>query len=880
MRRLQAEFSIISPMYNVSRYLPEYFASLERQTYGFENLQVILVDDGSADDTAEVAEAFASRHPNVTVLRQENGGQASARNAALPHATGTWVTFPDPDDVLSDDYFAEIASAIDTENPPSMLSARMLLWYEDTDTIRDTHALSGRFRSGRVTKNLNDAPSWVQPHITSGFMRRDIIVSDELTFHTNLRLRFEDGSFASRYLLRFAEPAVTFVPEATYLYRQRSDKSSTVQSSTADPRKYTDTIRYGYLPVIEDALAQRGDVPRWLQNLCLYDQFWILRSSQTPAVRNAPFPEGMYAELHELLPAFLQHMDDESIAQFDLMYVSPWMREALTLAKRGEGHAPVYWGGVRDERRGLRTIVYRYRGSAPQVSLTVNGTGAAPVAQKSFGLEYVGRPIVMQHILWVPDDASIDLALNGVRQHILDRPPLVPGAFRAADRDGRLTHVSGYAKQLVRRGKEAVARRLRPGGLHYIRRDWAVNSKRLAQRFAGAWVFIDRDVDAGDSAEDMYWWMSEHHPEHNSWFVVREGTPDWKRMSAAGARLVGYETPEFYALLKHADHLASSHADRFITHALPLKMRPPKYAFTFLQHGVIKGDISHWLNPKDIQVFIASTLDEYRYLTEAPAYRASRKEVRLAGLPRFDVLLERSAAVQKDEKNLIVVMPTWRDYLVGAMGEHSGDREVIVEFAETLYAQRISALLNDERLLAAAREAGARIVFMPHPNMRPYLASFALPDDVDVRSYADTDVREMIIHARLLITDYSSIAFNAAYIRTPVLYYQYDRDDYFVGHTERPGYFDYLRDGFGPVVQDPDEAVRVAASIVRDGPDPAHLERMDRAFPVRDGRNRERVYEAMLEAQIRRPLSQRMQPLPSDDWDSELSAASADSVDG
>ncbi|WP_309128037.1 CDP-glycerol glycerophosphotransferase family protein [Microbacterium sp.] len=879
MRRLQAEFSVISPMYNVSRYLPEYFASLERQTYGFENLQVILVDDGSVDDTAAVAEAFAARHPNVTVLRKENGGQASARNAALPHATGTWLTFPDPDDVLSDNYFAEVASAVDPENPPSMLSVRMLLWYEDADKIRDTHALTGRFRAGRVTKSLNESPSWVQPHITSGFMRREVVIDEGLTFHTDLRLRFEDGSFASRYLLRFAEPTVTFIPEASYLYRQRSDNSSTVQSSSADPRKYTDTIRYGYLPVIDDALEHRGEVPRWLQNLCLYDQFWILRSSQTPGVRNAPFPEGMYAELHELLPAFLQHMDDEAIAQFDLMYVAPWMREALTLTKRGEGYAPVYWGGVRDPRRGLRTVVFRYRGSVPHIGLKVNGVGATPLAQKSFGLEYVGRPILMQHVLWVPDDASIELFLDGVRQEILERPPLVPSAYAVLSQDTRVSQLLVRSKHVLVRGRDAVARRLRPGGLHYLRRDHAVRSQRLAQKFAHAWVFIDRDVDAGDSAEDMYWWMAEHHPEHNSWFVVREGTPDWERMSTAGARLVGYETPEFYSLLKHADHLASSHADRFITHALPIKMRPPKYAFTFLQHGVIKGDISHWLNPKDIQVFVASTLDEYRYLTEAPAYRASRKEVRLTGLPRFDVLLQRAESVAASEKNLIVVMPTWRDYLVGGMGAHSADREAMADFAETEYAKRIAALLSDERLLTAVRSAGARIVFMPHPNMRPYLSSFSLPDEIEVRSYADTDVREMIVRARLLITDYSSIAFNAAYIRTPVLYYQHDRDQYFVGHTERPGYFDYHRDGFGPVVEDADEAVRVAASIVADGPDPAHLERMDRTFPVRDGRNRERVYEAMLEAQTFRPLADRLKALPADNWDAELSADSTTAVD-
>lgn len=834
---MTAEFTIISPMYNVARFLPEYFASLERQTYGFDRLEVILVDDGSEDETAELAESFAQDRANVHVVRKTNGGQASARNAGLPLATGTWLTFPDPDDVLSDNYFASVAMSIDAQQSPAMLSTRLLLWFDATDKVSDSHALAGRFRHGKVTKSLIDSPSWIQPHITSGFVQRRVVEARQLRFPENLRLRFEDGAFVAQYLLAFADPTVTFVPEAEYLYRQRADNSSTIQTSGANPAKYTDTIRFGFLPVIEEALRERGEVPRWLQNLFLYDQYWILRASKSPAVRNVTFPESMYREIDQLLPTFLQHVDDDAIVNFDLMYVEPWMRDALVLVKHNTGIGNVYWG-ARDRLRGLRSIIYRFRGPTPEVGLRIDGAAIEPSFQKIAGLEYTARPIVSQQTLWVPDSESTELTLDGVAMEIHDRPtPYEPAFGRAA--------APSQNVRLLRRARKALARRLSPGGFRHVRRDIAVRSHSLARKFAHAWVFIDRDIDAGDSAEDQYWWMQKHHPEINSWFVVREGTNDWQRMSSAGARLIGYGTPEFYALLKHADHLASSHADRFITHALPSKMRPPRYAFTFLQHGVIKGDISHWLNPKDIQVFIASTPDEYRYLTESPAYRYSAKEVQLTGLPRFDVLQERAASVPAEERNLILVMPTWRDYLVGRMGKDSGDREPIEDFSETKYAQSISQLLNDQRLNSAATAAGKRIVFMPHPNMGIYLNDFELPANVEVRSYADTDVREMIIHASLLITDYSSIAFNAAYLDTPVLYFQFDRDDYLTGHTERPGYFDYERDGFGPVVTSAEAAGAEATTIAERGLDPAHRARMRRAFPTRDGLNRQRVYEAM-----------------------------------
>lgn len=836
-------------MYNVARYLPDFFASLQRQTYGFDRIEVILVDDGSTDDTAAVAQAFAADHPNVRVVRKENGGQASARNAGLAHATGNWLTFPDPDDVLSDDYFRIVSENIDGEKPQAMLSARLLLWFDADDSTKTSHALDGRFHCGIVTKSLTEEPSWIQPHVTSGFLQREIVQRIGLRFPEDLRLRFEDGAFVSRYLLAFDDPRVTYLPDAEYFYRQRSDNSSTIQSSSANPAKYTDTIRLGFLPLIDQALASHGAVPRWLQNLFLYDQFWILRASQSPAVRNARFPDEMYAELAETLPDFLQHVDDEAISSFDIMYVAPWMREALLLTKHGEGTGPVYWGES-DERRGLRSIIYRFRGDRPHISLRLDDEIAEPHFSAVLGLEYAARPIVFQQTLWVPIGSSVRLSLDGEERQILLRPPMFTSAFAATSSQPRF----GRLNRLARRARKALRRRLKRGGLFYVRRDLAVNSKRLAERYAHAWVFIDRDVDAGDSAEDQYWWMREQHPEVNAWFVVRKGTADWKRMSDRGARLVGYGTPEFYALLRHADHLASSHADRFITDVLPRKMRPPRYAFTFLQHGVIKGDISFWLNPKNIQVFIASTEDEYRYLTESTAFRYSAKEVQLTGLPRFDVLKERADAVPAQDRNLILIMPTWRDYLVGRMGTSSADRQSRDNFAHSEYAVQISRLLNDPDLIATAEASGRRIVFMPHPNMRPYLAQFTVPEGVEVRSYEDTDVREMIVRAALLITDYSSVAFNAAYIQTPVLYFQFDREEYFAGHTERAGYFDYERDGFGPVASASDEAVALAVDLMNSGTPEIYLDRMQSTFPVRDGRNRERVFGAM-RAAARRPLS-------------------------
>ncbi|UUT35734.1 CDP-glycerol glycerophosphotransferase family protein [Microbacterium elymi] len=522
--------------------------------------------------------------------------------------------------------------------------------------------------------------------MTSALIRRRAVAELGIRFPEELRLRFEDAAFVAEYLLRTTDPTVLFVPRAHYLYRQRADHSSTVQANRGDPRKYVDHLRHGFPRLIAAAIEQHGRVPRWAQNLMLYDQFWILRSSQKGEARHTRFPEQMYRDLDDLVSAYLTHIDAESIREFSIMSVEAWMRDAL-LIKKGEITHGQLLAGPRDERRGLRAVVYRHGEDAPTERVFVGEAVVEPRFAKTQGLEYVGRTIVWQRTIWLPAEARVRIALDGVDHYPQSpagsgKPPFAPD-----DRGWRVrAHRLGHAveAQVLRIGRGLNRRRGR--SLAIVRRTLATRSVRSAQEFRNAWVFIDRDVDANDSGEDLYWWVRENHPEINAWFVVRRGTPDWERMSRQGARLVGYGEPEFFSLMAHADHLASSHADRFITDALPRRMRG-RYVFTFLQHGVIKGDISEWLNRKRIDVFVTSTRAEYDYIVGPSPFKFGTKEVRLTGLPRHDALLKLAQRRDGGRASKVLIMPTWRDYLVGDMGKTSADRAQIAAFSQSRYAR-------------------------------------------------------------------------------------------------------------------------------------------------------------------------------------------------
>ena len=88
--------SVIVPVYNVAPYLEQCLDSIVNQTY--RNLEIILVDDGSTDESGAICDRYAEQDSRIQVVHKENGGQSSARNVALDMMTGEWVLFVDSDD--------------------------------------------------------------------------------------------------------------------------------------------------------------------------------------------------------------------------------------------------------------------------------------------------------------------------------------------------------------------------------------------------------------------------------------------------------------------------------------------------------------------------------------------------------------------------------------------------------------------------------------------------------------------------------------------------------------------------------------------------------------------------------------------------------------
>ncbi len=358
------------------------------------------------------------------------------------------------------------------------------------------------------------------------------------------------------------------------------------------------------------------------------------------------------------------------------------------------------------------------------------------------------------------------------------------------------------------------------------------------------WILSDRTNAAGDNGEALFRYLRKARVrDARVYFAISKDSPDYRRLKRIG-RVVDAGSKRHQLLYSLSTFNISSHVDDhiillFLKHEMLYRDIQHGVRFIFLQHGVTKDDVSDWLNrfKKNISAFVTSARPETESIRTGDYFYAA-DAVWETGMPRFDRLYH-------DEKRQITVMPTWRQSLVSYIDPETGVRHLKDGFCESAFFTFYNRLMNDERLLAAAKTFGYELCFLPHPLLQPHVSLFTKNPGVTFLP-AGTPYREVFAKSDLVVTDYSSVAFDFAYLRKPVVYAQFDRDAFFSGeHTYTKGYFDYERDGFGEVETTLDGTVERIIESMQNGCrlKDCYRKRIDAFFAYDDQNNCRRVYE-------------------------------------
>jgi glycosyltransferase involved in cell wall biosynthesis len=211
-----SKLSLIVPVYNVAAYLGTFLDSLRAQTLPAGDFEIIAVNDGSTDTCPQLLEQYASRMPNLRVLRQENRGLSEARNTGLREARGEWLAFADSDDLVAPDTYARWLAQAEAGRLDMLLGNG---WYHPEGREPDRPILSGV-----AATPVTSGADWLRARLAARFLphmvwlhlyRRDFIERHRLRFVP--RLVHEDVLWTTRALLRAER--VQYDPEPGYYYR-------------------------------------------------------------------------------------------------------------------------------------------------------------------------------------------------------------------------------------------------------------------------------------------------------------------------------------------------------------------------------------------------------------------------------------------------------------------------------------------------------------------------------------------------------------------------------------------------------------------------------------------------------------------------------------
>lgn len=362
-------------------------------------------------------------------------------------------------------------------------------------------------------------------------------------------------------------------------------------------------------------------------------------------------------------------------------------------------------------------------------------------------------------------------------------------------------------------------------------------------------LISDRVNKADDNGEHFFKYMIEKHPEYKCYYVLSKDSVDYERMCQIGPVLDNTST-KYKWLFQICDYVISSHAEDYIFNVLGKNNKyvqdKYKFKYVFLQHGIIKDDLSPWLNinTKKMDMFVTSCGPEYKSLLDCNYYYG-KDIVKLTGLPRYDSLLNKQE--KTPIKKQILLSCTWRNSLANKVDRKTGKRLYNDKFKESNYFKFLNSLMNDKRLLKALEKNNYKIRFCPHPNVLTQLEDFNENEFVEIEKNNINYQKEFCENA-LLITDYSSVFFDFCYLKKPVIYLQHDRKEFFEGQLYNEGYFDYKKMGFGPVCSTLDSAVEAIINCIENDckmPE-KYLKRVSNFYSFHDDKNCERVFKEII----------------------------------
>lgn len=349
------------------------------------------------------------------------------------------------------------------------------------------------------------------------------------------------------------------------------------------------------------------------------------------------------------------------------------------------------------------------------------------------------------------------------------------------------------------------------------------------------WLISERGDDARDNGYWMFVFLQEKKKNINSYFVIDKQSKDFLRLSKYEPNVVQKGSLKHWLIFIAADVRMSTHL--FLFAPAPYLGEFIKHHHTRktvnvdLQHGITHNSFpSNYKNVNGSDLYICGAKPEYVWIKNNFGW--DDKSIQYTGFARFDGL---HGAIAKKQ---LLIMPTWRSELKTISKE---------EFLNSQYFKSWESLLNDNDFKILLKENDFICIFYIHYSLQHFSNLFKSDyTRITIATFDEYEVQSLLKDSSILITDYSSVFFDFAYMRKPLLYYQFDYD-YFYSHHYKKGFFDHKKDGFGDVCLDQNKLLDSLKKIFinKCQLDKTYENRINKFFELNDANNCERIYNAV-----------------------------------
>ena len=871
-------FSVIIAVYNTGRYLDDSLGSLVNQTIGLDKIQIILVNDGSTDNSEEICLKYQKEYSNNIIYKKiEHGGVSRARNVGLEYARGEFINFLDADDKWDPQALAYVLSFFENNTNVNIVAGRLLFF----EAINGYHPLDYKFYETRVV-NLTKEYSCIHLSGPSSFFRNFLIKGKKFVEGV---FSGEDTIFINNILL--LNPIIGYIREAIYYYRKRADHSSAVQNQVQKVDFYFSQLKYVGQYLIDKSKELYNKIVPFIQFYIGYNDLFRILSPAFRFLNSTNFIKYCKA-----IEDQLNQIEDKYILE---QKFTSYKNKIFTLSKKYKrdlrydvickNNLLIYSGYIIMNLKSNNIIIWRFlelKGNKLHLEgkddfwmpketyffhCKIGNKTFFPKYKHYSGYDYYtmygliekGRIVIFDILIQNIKEQIIQFFISYKDINVEIFPSLGDFTDLPNVKDGYYTTENFLIKIIKRRFyiysySKTLEKLFEMQYLMYlksIRKENIIKLRKKCKKFyvkknrkKEIWIINDRRYQAGDNGEYFFRYLiGKKLKEKMIYFAIKKECNDYKRLKKF-RNILDFGSKKHLELFLKSDKIISSVSDFWATNPFGEEQKYIKdlfhFYFIFIQCSL--DDLPNIMNRinKNFILFITSSKREYKSILSSK-YSYNINNILLTGLPRFDNLIEMKNKFNK--KKLILIFPTWRPYIRITRNITTYKYIYSDEFKTTEFFKFFNDLINHKKLLLSMKKLNYTGILCLHPYISQQKKDFTPNKHFLINDLCN--YQELLARSSLFITDYSNMFFDFAYIKKPLIYVQFDKEEY--GKYHQGNFFDYKKDGFGPVcfdiectIQEIIKEITINCELNR-----KYLKRSKKFFYFSDKNNNDRIFYAL-----------------------------------